>query len=77
MMLTKVHPGQILQVPAGADLCRSQAYAVRVTEVHRAYTDLDGHTTFFVGGERLRLDGTPTRRKSKTMVTFIRPEAAA
>jgi hypothetical protein len=76
MMLTKIRPGQTLPVPAGADLCRSQAYAVRVLEIYGVSTDLNGHTSFFVRGERLRLDGAPTRRKGKTLITFVRPEAA-
>lgn len=76
MLLTKLRSGDILPVPSGADICRSQAYAVRVHEVWKAYTDFSGHTTFYVYGDRLRVDGTPTRRKGKKIVTFVRPERA-
>lgn len=77
MLLTKLTVGEILQVPAGADICRRQAYAVRVTDIWKVSTDASGFTTFFVYGDRLRVDGTPTRRKGKKIVTFVRPERSA
>ncbi len=76
MILTKLRPGDMLPVPAGADLLRRQAYAVRVVNIWNARTGPDGTPCFFVYGERLRVDGTPTRRKGKTIATFVRPERA-
>ncbi|MET0417262.1 MAG: hypothetical protein ABW022_14720 [Actinoplanes sp.] len=61
--------GEMIYVPAGADLTRTNAYYARIVELYA--TDANEHGDQHVRLEIVRADGSPSRRTVATRTAFL------